>query len=322
MSILGNRVLRTEDPKFLTSGGTYVADVELPDGRRPRGVRPLDDRPRHLEAIDVDEARVDAGRDRRGHRRRPRRGADATVPSDVQPGHGPAAARHRTGCATSASRSPRDRRDRRPGPRRGRDWCSSTTSRSTRSSTPRAALDSDVSSSPRPARTCRSTIDARKLTADLDDCEVVVSQRIINQRVAPGAHRARVAAAYWTDDGRLVHYASSQGAHPVRDTICSASSGSRPSRSGSSPPTWAAASAPRAAPTSRRCSSAGSPPGRATGAVGRDPLREPGRHGPRTRPGPVRRDRRAPRRHHHRLPPRHRPGRRGLPEHRRQCCRG
>ena len=30
MSILGNRVLRREDPKFLTVGGTYVADLDLP----------------------------------------------------------------------------------------------------------------------------------------------------------------------------------------------------------------------------------------------------------------------------------------------------
>ena len=29
-SILGTRVLRTEDPKFLTVGGTYVADVRDP----------------------------------------------------------------------------------------------------------------------------------------------------------------------------------------------------------------------------------------------------------------------------------------------------
>src|SRR5687768_4745779 len=30
MSILGNRVLRTEDPKFLTSGGVYVDDLRDP----------------------------------------------------------------------------------------------------------------------------------------------------------------------------------------------------------------------------------------------------------------------------------------------------
>ena len=29
MSLLGNRVLRTEDPKFLTAGGDYVGDVKL-----------------------------------------------------------------------------------------------------------------------------------------------------------------------------------------------------------------------------------------------------------------------------------------------------
>ena len=30
MSILGNRVLRSEDPKFLTVGGSYVADLADP----------------------------------------------------------------------------------------------------------------------------------------------------------------------------------------------------------------------------------------------------------------------------------------------------
>src|SRR4051794_41416856 len=30
MSILGNRVLRKEDPKFLTTGGVYVDDLPLP----------------------------------------------------------------------------------------------------------------------------------------------------------------------------------------------------------------------------------------------------------------------------------------------------
>ena len=30
MSIMGTRVVRTEDPVFLTRGGTYTADVALP----------------------------------------------------------------------------------------------------------------------------------------------------------------------------------------------------------------------------------------------------------------------------------------------------
>jgi hypothetical protein len=31
LSILGNRVLRTEDPRLLTVGGTYVDDLALDD---------------------------------------------------------------------------------------------------------------------------------------------------------------------------------------------------------------------------------------------------------------------------------------------------
>ena len=31
MSILGNPVVRVEDPRFLTTGGTYAADLQLPN---------------------------------------------------------------------------------------------------------------------------------------------------------------------------------------------------------------------------------------------------------------------------------------------------
>ena len=31
MSILGTRVVRTEDPRLLTAGGTYVDDVRVPE---------------------------------------------------------------------------------------------------------------------------------------------------------------------------------------------------------------------------------------------------------------------------------------------------
>ena len=52
-SILGNRVVRKEDPKFLTVGGTYVADLRRrpPRGRRVRHLRALGDgaRPDHLD---------------------------------------------------------------------------------------------------------------------------------------------------------------------------------------------------------------------------------------------------------------------------------
>ena len=52
-----------------------------------------------------------------------------------------------------------------------------------------------------------------------DDCEVVVEARINNPKVAPCPLEVRVAASTWEGD-KLVHWSSSQGAHPVRDRLC------------------------------------------------------------------------------------------------------
>jgi carbon-monoxide dehydrogenase large subunit len=52
-----------------------------------------------------------------------------------------------------------------------------------------------------------------------EDCEVVVEAEFVNQRVAPCPIETRVAASTWTDDGRLLHYASCQGAHPIRTQL-------------------------------------------------------------------------------------------------------
>lgn len=52
-----------------------------------------------------------------------------------------------------------------------------------------------------------------------DDCEVVVEATFVNQRLAPCPIETRVAAAEWTDGGRLVFHASCQGAHPIRTQL-------------------------------------------------------------------------------------------------------
>jgi carbon-monoxide dehydrogenase large subunit len=49
--------------------------------------------------------------------------------------------------------------------------------------------------------------------------EVVVDAELVNQRLAPCPIETRVAASYWTDDGRLVHHASCQGPHPIRQAL-------------------------------------------------------------------------------------------------------
>ena len=53
-------------------------------------------------------------------------------------------------------------------------------------------------------------------TASFEDCEVVVSQRMVNQRVAAAPIEPRSSTATWTDDGRLVQHISCQGANPIQ----------------------------------------------------------------------------------------------------------
>ena len=55
--------------------------------------------------------------------------------------------------------------------------------------------------------------------ADFSACEVVVSERIVNQRLTAAPIEGRTGIAYWTHDGRLVHYSAVQGAHPTRDLL-------------------------------------------------------------------------------------------------------
>ncbi len=58
------------------------------------------------------------------------------------------------------------------------------------------------------------------LKADLfDGCEVVVRHTIINQRVAPAPMESRAAAAAWGDDGRLVTWIPNQGAQGTRSSL-------------------------------------------------------------------------------------------------------
>ncbi len=55
--------------------------------------------------------------------------------------------------------------------------------------------------------------------ADFSQCEVVVEAEFVNQRLAPCPLETRTAASLWTEDGRLVHYASCQGVHPLQQGL-------------------------------------------------------------------------------------------------------
>ena len=55
---------------------------------------------------------------------------------------------------------------------------------------------------------------------DFSECEVVVRADINNQRVAPSPMEGRAAASRWEADGRLTHWQACQGAHPVQAKLC------------------------------------------------------------------------------------------------------
>src|SRR3712207_7070191 len=49
-----------------------------------------------------------------------------------------------------------------------------------------------------------------------DGCEVVVTQPMVNQRVAPVPLESRAAAAAWGEDGRVTVWCTNQGAQQAR----------------------------------------------------------------------------------------------------------
>ena len=54
---------------------------------------------------------------------------------------------------------------------------------------------------------------------EVDGCEIVVRATFKSHRLAPCPLETRVAASRWEDDGRLTHWSSCQGAHPIRDVL-------------------------------------------------------------------------------------------------------
>ena len=52
-----------------------------------------------------------------------------------------------------------------------------------------------------------------------DECEVVVTQEIVNQRLAACALETRAASAVWGDDGRVTLWCSTQNAQDARDEV-------------------------------------------------------------------------------------------------------
>ncbi len=212
MSIIGTRVVRREDPKFLTAGGTYVDDVPHEGAAWVTYVRATMAHAR-ITSIDVDEARAAPGV------------LDVILPEEVD----------------LAPLAPFKTKMSRPllaqGVVRfvGEPVVAIVTEERYQGEDaadlvfidldplpvlldPEEALESDVLLFPETGTNVTSDLECERDDQLFDGCDVVVSQRMVNQRVAPCPMEARAAAAAWID-GRLVQWATTQGPHSLRDEL-------------------------------------------------------------------------------------------------------
>jgi len=219
MSILGTRVVRVEDPRFLTGGGTYIANLDLPNALHLTFVRSSVAHGKIL-SIDADEARSMPGV------------VAVWTAADIDLEPAPPA----HGFMNKAIRFP---------------FVASDTARFV-GDIVAVVVSSDKTSGIDAAETVIVDFDFLPVVLDLEesykgdtllhpdaetnvvltfasnensdifsDCEVVVDLVIENQRVAPVPMEVRSCASVW-DGQRLTQWACSQGAHGARDGIADA----------------------------------------------------------------------------------------------------
>jgi carbon-monoxide dehydrogenase large subunit len=220
VSILGNRVVRREDPRFLTVGGTYVDDVKVDGAVHVHYVRSTMAHAR-ITSIDVSDARK----------------ADGVLAVytaddvDLEPIPSNNPAMPRPWLASDVVRYV------------GEPVAAIVTEE--RYQGPDAAELVWIDYDPLPAvvdpeEAMSATGDALlfpetgsnvamdfamigmgdQFTDDLfDGCDVVVRQRLVNHRVAPCPMEPRAALATWDDEGRLVHYACTQMPNTLKDEL-------------------------------------------------------------------------------------------------------
>jgi len=222
LSILGTRVLRVEDPKFLTVGGTYTADLDLPGAAHVTYVRSS---VAHARLASVDTAAAAAAP-----------GVVAVITADdvdLAPQAGimgmapPPMARPYLAIGTvrfvgepivaivSETRS------------QGADAAELVVIDYEPLDAvvdPQAAAAGGALLYPDHGSNIAISIAAVGGSTDpdpslFDGCEVVVRQAIVNRRVAPCPLETRAAAARWEDDGRLTYWVSTQTPHGAKTKL-------------------------------------------------------------------------------------------------------
>jgi carbon-monoxide dehydrogenase large subunit len=217
MSILGNRVLRREDAKLLTSGGEYVADLSLPGCAWVTFVRSTVAHGR-ITSLDVKEVRsapgvieVFTGDDLDLEARPPDMALvnqsmkrDFLARDVVRFVGEPVVAIVSETREQGADASELVFVDYEPLP----------TVVDVEDS-----LREEVLLFPESGTNVAFAATEEPDPALFEGCDVVVTGRTLNQRVAPCPLEVRAAAATWEPDGRLLFNASTQAPHAVRDAL-------------------------------------------------------------------------------------------------------
>lgn len=219
MSILGNRVLRKEDPRFLTEGGTYVNDVEVDGAAWVTYVRSTFAHAR-ITGVDTAEARLSSGV------------IDVITAADLDVGPlDPDVA-----ILNMAMKRPllADGVVRFVG-EPVVAILSETREQGADAAElvfvdyeplplvldPETSADCDTLLHPEAGTNVSAEMAFPSDETLFDGCEVVLSQRVVNQRVAPCPLEVRAAAASW-DGSRLTFWASTQAPHSARDSLAKA----------------------------------------------------------------------------------------------------
>ncbi|MDQ6840769.1 MAG: xanthine dehydrogenase family protein molybdopterin-binding subunit [Actinomycetota bacterium] len=217
MSILGNRVMRREDPKFLTSGGIYGDDLALDGALWATFVRSTLAHARIAE-IDTGEARRVPGVVA------VYTGADITLPPVPAGVPGFPDVMGRPVLVTDVVRFA------------GEAVAVVLTEERYQGEDAAEVVFVDYHPLPAVVDAASGATSETLLFPDhgsnvaiafeqplddhfFDDCEVVVRQRIINQRLAPCPLEVRSGAATWGDDGRLTQWASNQAPHGAKAAL-------------------------------------------------------------------------------------------------------
>jgi carbon-monoxide dehydrogenase large subunit len=217
MSILGNRVVRTEDPKFLTVGGTYLADLEDPLLAGAAFATFVRSTAAHATfTIHADDAAGAPGV----------LGVFTAADLDIGPipaGMSPAAM-SRPLLATDRVRFVgellavivTERAD------QGEDaaelvWAEYEPLPVVVDA--EASATDEVVRFPAHGTNCALEFAFGRDEALFDGCEVVVSEKVLNQRVAACPMEVRGAAAAWDESGRAHLFISTQHAHGARNSM-------------------------------------------------------------------------------------------------------